>query len=82
MGARKTGTAGESRGAPQLPAFLASEALNPFISNDLMVRLLGPLPYRPKHGGRTAVLHTGPVDSPVKAVRASILAQESEGPER
>ena len=27
-------------------------------------------------GTVTAVLHTGPVDSPVKAVRASILAEE------
>ena len=27
-------------------------------------------------GQVTAVLHTGPVDSPVKAVRASILAEE------
>ena len=30
-------------------------------------------------GQVTAVLHTGPVDSPVAAVRASILAEESDG---
>ncbi len=30
-------------------------------------------------GQVTAVLDTGPVDSPVKAVRASILAEESDG---
>ncbi len=30
-------------------------------------------------GRVTAVLHTGPVDSPVAAVRASILAEESDG---
>ncbi len=30
-------------------------------------------------GQVTAVLHTGPVDSPVKAVRASILSEESDG---
>ena len=32
-------------------------------------------------GTVTAVLHTGPVDSPVKAVRASILADEPPAPE-
>ncbi len=30
-------------------------------------------------GQVTAVLHTGPVDSPVKAVRASILAEADDG---
>ncbi len=30
-------------------------------------------------GQVTAVPHVGPVDSPVKAVRASILAEESDG---
>ncbi len=30
-------------------------------------------------GQVTAVLHTGPVDSPVAAIRASILAEESDG---
>ncbi len=30
-------------------------------------------------GQVTAVLHTGPADSPVAAVRASILAEESDG---
>ncbi len=30
-------------------------------------------------GQVTAVLHTAPVDSPIKAVRASILAEESDG---
>ena len=30
-------------------------------------------------GQVTAVLHTGPVDSPVKAVRAAILSEESDG---
>jgi hypothetical protein len=32
-------------------------------------------------GRVTAVLHTGPIDSPLKAVRASILAAEGEVPE-
>ncbi len=30
-------------------------------------------------GEVTAVLHTDPVDSPIRAVRASILAEESDG---
>jgi len=55
MGGGKTGTAGPGRdGAPQLPPFLASAALKPFISGDLLARLLSPLQYRPSHGGRTA----------------------------
>jgi hypothetical protein len=55
MGGRKTGTAGAATGgAPQLPAFLASDSIKPFISPQLMARLLTPLQYRPKHGGRTA----------------------------
>ena len=41
-------------GAPQLPRFLGSKSLEPFISNDLRARLISPLQYRPKHGGRTA----------------------------
>jgi hypothetical protein len=44
----------EASGAPLLPTFLASPALKPHIPNDLMVPLISPLQYRPKHGGRTA----------------------------
>ncbi|MEK7993280.1 MAG: P63C domain-containing protein [Planctomycetota bacterium] len=47
-------SAAEASGAPLLPTFLASPALKPFIPNDLMVPLISPLQYRPKHGGRTA----------------------------
>lgn len=55
MGGKKTGTAGSAQnGAPQPPSFLASDAIKPFISPQLMARLLTPLQYRPKHGGRTA----------------------------
>jgi hypothetical protein len=56
MGAKKTGTpeGATKPGAPQLPSFLAASSLKPFISNDLTVRLISPLQYRPKHGGRTA----------------------------
>jgi P63C domain-containing protein len=52
MGSRKTGK--PESGAPQLPAFLAAASLKPFISDELAVRLVSPLQYRPKHGGRTA----------------------------
>lgn len=47
-------TVAEASGAPLLPTFLASPALKPFIPNDLMVPLISPIQYRPKHGGRTA----------------------------
>lgn len=55
MGGKRTGTAGAAHnGAPQLPSFLASDAVKPYISPQLMARLLTPLQYQPKHGGRTA----------------------------
>jgi len=60
MGSKTTGTrkgttqTGDSSGAPQLPAVLMSANVKPFISNELMVRLISPVQYRPKHGGRTA----------------------------
>lgn len=55
MGGRRTGTAGGAgSGAPQLPPFLASDSIKSCISPQLMARLLTPLQYRPKHGGRTA----------------------------
>jgi len=55
MGLRTTGGPPRTMdGAPQLPRFLASKTLEPFISNDLRARLVSPLQYRPKHGGRTA----------------------------
>ncbi len=41
-------------GAAQLPPFLASASVNPFVSEELSVRLRSPIIYRPKHGGRTA----------------------------
>lgn len=47
-------TAAEATGAPLLPTFLASPALKPFIPDDLMVPLISPIQYKPKHGGRTA----------------------------
>jgi P63C domain len=52
MGSKRTGK--PQSGAPQLPAFLAAGSLKPFISATLAVRLVSPLQYRPKHGGRTA----------------------------
>ena len=42
---------------------------------DLLDNHIAPRCYAWEKNGRvTAVLHTGPIDSPVKAVRASILA--------
>lgn len=40
-------------GAQNLPRFLASQAINPFINNDLMARLTSPIEFQPKKG-RTA----------------------------
>jgi hypothetical protein len=54
FGGRTTGTAKQVDGARQMPAFLASAALRPFISNDLMARVVSPVEFRPIHGGRTA----------------------------
>jgi len=54
MGGKQTGTRGGSSGAPQLPPFLLSANIKPFISADLMARLISPIEYQPKHGGRTA----------------------------
>jgi hypothetical protein len=56
FGSAKTGTAGRSAGgAPQLPAFLTSQSISPFISEELSARLKSPIVYRPKRGGRTAI---------------------------
>ena len=54
MGSRKTGTQKTQNGAPNLPPFLAAENIKPFISKDLLARLLTPLEYKPRHGGRSA----------------------------
>jgi hypothetical protein len=56
MGSRTTGkaTGRKDEGARQLPSFLASASIKPFIPSDLMVRFISPIQYRPKHGGRTA----------------------------
>lgn len=54
MGGKKTGTSGGETGAPRLPPFLASESLKPFITDDLMARLISPIQYKPKHAGRSA----------------------------
>jgi hypothetical protein len=55
FGSTRTGVAetGET-GAPNIPPFLASKAIYPFVSNDLMARLNKPILYRPGHGGRPA----------------------------
>ena len=55
MGGRQTGTAGRREsGAPKLPPFLMAETIRPFISTELMARLISPIPFKPKHGCRNA----------------------------
>jgi hypothetical protein len=54
MGGKKTGAFQGEIGAPRLPPFLASEAVNSFINKELMVRLLTPIPFRPQQGGKSA----------------------------
>lgn len=52
FGSRQTGI---NDGALEIPPFLGSKALFPFISEYLMVRLKSPIEYLPKHGGRSAI---------------------------
>jgi hypothetical protein len=47
----------KTSGAPKLPYILGTEAVRPFISNELMARLNFPREYQPKHGGRSAHGH-------------------------
>lgn len=53
-----TGTRGggtvEKDGAQNLPRFLSTNDVLPFISNDLMARITTPIEYKPLHGGRSA----------------------------
>lgn len=53
-GGMRTGALIEKDGAPNLPRFLAVSAIKPFISNDLMARIIAPIEYAPLHGGRSA----------------------------
>lgn len=46
FGYKHTGSAAPGNRAPELPPFLASNALKPFISADLTVRLKSPIEYR------------------------------------
>lgn len=58
LGSTTTGTPkGGKIGARQLPYILASDALKPYLNNELIARLMYPREYRPKHGGRTAFGH-------------------------
>ncbi|HEV2989435.1 MAG TPA: P63C domain-containing protein [Candidatus Angelobacter sp.] len=55
MGGKQTGKASNSvDGALPFPSFLAADNIKGFIDNDLMARLISPIHYRPKHGGRSA----------------------------
>lgn len=52
FGSKKTGV---PDGAPEIPPFLTSKAIFPFISDELMARLSSPIEYLPKQGGRSAL---------------------------
>jgi len=55
VGSRSKGSKSRADdGAPQLPPFLASSAVRPFIPDDLLAPLISPIQFRPLHGGRTA----------------------------
>lgn len=55
FGSTRTGVAetGET-GAPNIPPFLTSKSISPFIPEGLLARLNKPILYRPGHGGRPA----------------------------
>jgi hypothetical protein len=55
FGSTRTGVAesGET-GAPNIPPFLTSKGISPFIPGGLLARLNKPILYRPGHGGRPA----------------------------
>lgn len=55
FGSTRTATAGPAEnGERELPIFLASDALLPYLSAELTASLKRPVEYRPKHGGRSA----------------------------
>ncbi|PYR92901.1 MAG: hypothetical protein DMF84_11580 [Acidobacteria bacterium] len=54
VGGGKTGTGGGVDGAPRLPPFLGTSGVKSFIRPELMARLISPVQYKPKHGGRSA----------------------------
>ncbi len=52
VGTRTTGTPrGQREGARHLPYFLASKGIKPFISKELMARVMNPIKYKPLQGG-------------------------------
>lgn len=62
LGSSTTGTPRKDKiGARQLPYILASDALKPFLTNELIARLMFTKEYRPKHGGRTGYGHEATV---------------------
>jgi hypothetical protein len=50
VGSRKKGR--KEQRSPQMPPFLASTVLKPYIPNDLLAPLISPIEYRPLAGGR------------------------------
>lgn len=50
FGSRKTGTDATGTGAPQPPPFLTSQAIKPFLSEELIALLNSPIEYKPQKG--------------------------------
>lgn len=49
----------EKHGGRNLPRILGTNAIKPFITNELMARLSAPIEFRPLHGGRSAFGYDG-----------------------
>jgi hypothetical protein len=75
FGSRQTGI---NEGALEIPPFLGSKAIFPFISEDLMARLKSPVEYLPKHGGRSAIGYEASI---LPAICEAILDARKQAPE-
>jgi hypothetical protein len=78
LGAPRGGWAYHTRrsGGAELPVFLASEKLKPFIAGDLAVALSRPLEFVPIHGGRSAF--GIPAEAVPRVCEVWLKARESE----
>lgn len=85
FGAKQTGSAQSAEdGAPALPAFMASEWIKPFLSEDLIARLRAPIVFNPKRGGRTAFGYEAKIlpdvcDAVLDAKNAGKITKQQEG---
>lgn len=84
FGSKKTGTDNTGTGAPQLPPFLASKALKPFLSDGLVMLLNSPIVYRPISAGEKAHGYDCSVfpmilKAVIAAERAGVLKEQQMG---